>query len=587
MNMMKNIVFTSGENRSMKRFSLCIMAAILCLMLSACGGAAPSQPPEEKTAAPTPPTATTTPKPPAINEYQMTDFEIESNLENSYAYEYSEFNLGDGLYTTPGNHKMPYKIRGIIAVPDGAGPFPLVLIAHGAHEEEDESRRFDTGFDYLVEGLAQNGYIAVSVDMLMPYIQRYGGNDDYVEKILAIMQEHIQGLRSANDGVALYPMDLTGKIDLGKTALLGHSRSGSAVFQITKEELERGLGVGAILSLAPSADFWVEFPDLPTAFLVPQYDGDVIQLDGVYMYDFLENRVDGDHSLTLLMGANHNFFNRNLERDDSIARDMENPYPPLSREEQEDFLLNFAVGFFNTSFGEDDFFYQLAQPQANKMYGRDINRQLRLSDPINLIETDTADEFSSETASIRHAVDAMFFKDDEVLVNTVTTNILKTILDGTRDKEAETLEYVPFNRNLISIEWTKKDSLVSVTPLVSDFSGKDAMSIRLIPDSASDLNAAGQALSFTLILRDADGGVAKVTTAANQNALRPYPGELKETIFTEDFSIKYWEPTTPLGMLHIPLSCFEALDMSTIVSMELLFDNSESGALFIASWQLQ
>ena len=487
MNMMKNIVFTSGENRSMKRFSLCIMAAILCLILSACGGAPPSQSPEEKTAAPTPPTATTTPKPPAISEYQMTDFEIESNLENSYAYEYSEFNLGDGLYTTPGNHKMPYKIRGIIAVPDGAGPFPLVLIAHGAHEEEDESRRFDTGFDYLVEGLAQNGYIAVSVDMLMPYIQRYGGNDDYVEKILAIMQEHIQGLRSANDSEALYPMDLTGKLDFGKTALLGHSRSGSAVFQIAKEELERGLG----------------------------------------------------------------------------------------------------VGFFNTSFGEDDFFYQLAQPQANKMYGRDINRQLRLSDPINLIETDTADELSSETASIRHAVDAMFFKDDEVLVNTVTTNILKTILDGTRDKEAETLEYVPFNRNLISIEWTKKDSLVSVTPLVSDFSGKDAMSIRLIPDSASDLNAAGQALSFTLILRDADGGVAKVTTAANQNALRPYPGELKETILTEDFSIKYWEPTTPLGMLHIPLSCFEALDMSAIVSMELLFDNSESGALFIASWQLQ
>ena len=543
---------------------------ILCLALSACNV--------------TPPSLSNSP---VESSFQMTNFEIESNLKNNYEYKYSEFNIGDGIYTTQGNREMPYKIRGVIAVPEGAGPFPLAIIAHGAHEEDDESRRFDTGFDYLVKGLAQNGYVAVSIDVLMPYIQRYGGNEDYIEKMLAIADDHIQALHSAHDGTAIYPIDLKGKIDFQKTALLGHSRSGSAIFQIAKEELGKGLGVKAILSLAPSADFSVEFTGLPTAFLIPQYDGDVIQLDGIYMYDYLENRVAGDHSVTLLMGANHNFFNRNLQRDDSITRDMKESYTPLSREEQEDFLINFSIDFFNSSFGEEDHFYMHSQTQPNKMYGRDINRQFRLSEPINLIDARSADGFSSDTANIRHVVDSAFFSEDDVLINTVTTSVLKSVLDEIHHVETEILEYIPLNRNLISIEWTQKNSLVSIIPLVTDFGRKSAMSINMIPDSASKLNAPGQALSFTVILKDKNGNVAAVTTAPNQNTLSTYLGELGETILTEDFSIEYWEPTTPLGMLHIPLSYFEAVDISDIKSMELLFDNTENGAVFIASWQLQ
>ena len=549
---------------------LLVIALLFCLVFSACSIAPPAHT-----------------ESPSESNFQMTSFEIESNLKNAHEYNYSDFDIGSGIYTTQGNHEMPYKVRGIIALPEGEGPFPLVLIAHGAHEEEDESKRFDTGFDYLVKGLAQNGYIAVSMDVLMPYIQRYGGNDDYIEKMTAIVNDHIQGLYSAHDGASLYPMDLTGKINFQQTALLGHSRSGAAVFQLAKEGVEQGLGVKAILSLAPSADLRVEFTGLPTAFLVPQYDGDVIQLDGVYMYDYLENRVAGDHSITLLMGANHNFFNRSLERDDSIARGMESSYTPLSRKEQEDFLLNFSVDFFNSTLEGEDSFYMFSQAQPNKMYGRDINRQVRLLEPVNLINAFETNGFSSDTAAISHVVDSVLFNQDEVLINTVTISVLKSVLEGNDDTNSDVLEYVPLNRDLICIEWTKKDTRVSMTPLVTDFSGKSAMSINMIPDSASELNTPGQALSLTVILKDTRGNVAAVTTAPNQNVLSPYPGELGKTVLTEDFSIEYWEPTSPMGMLHIPLSCFEAVDISTISSVELLFDNSESGSIFISSWQLQ
>ena len=577
----------AGSTKKTIFFSVTLMT-VLFLLLSGCG-TEPEPLPEPPAETPAPsPVEPSEPELPRVSVVQMNDFEIKSELENSYKYEYSEFSLGGGRYMTPGGREMPYQIRGIVAAPEGRGPFPLVLIAHGSHEEEDETKRFDTGFDYLVKGLAENGYVAVSLDVLMPYIQRYGGNDDYIEKMLVIVEDHIKKLRSANGGTAVYPVDLADKIDFERVALLGHSRSGAAIFQIASEQRARGLGVKALLSLAPSADLWAEFTDmLPTAFLIPQYDGDVIQLDGIFIYDYLAGRIAGDHSATLLMGANHNFFNRGLQKDDSIAPEVENGHPQLSRGEQEQFLISFAVDFFDASLGKEDRFYQTSQPQPNKMYGHDINRQLRLGRPADLIDAGTADNFSSVAADIRHVVDSVAYTEDDILINTVTTSVLKTILDGTRDKEAETLEYVLLNRDLIGIEWFQKDALVSVTPLISDFSQKKAMSLSMIPDSASELNKPGQAISFTVILRDSDGNEAKVTTAPGQNTLKGYPGKLRKTVLTEDFSIEYWEPATPLGMLHIPLSYFEAVNMSSIQSMELLFDGAEKGSVFIASWALQ
>ena len=570
-----------------------LLAAALCLSFTACGSKAPadngnkpdnqsvSKPPEINK-----PEQTNGVETQGVSRVQLSSFEISDSLKNTYEYDYGEYNLGEKSLITGSGREMPYKVRGVIAAPKGEGLFPLVLIAHGAHEEEDESKRFDTGFEYLVKALAQNGYVAVSMDMLMPYIQRYGGNDDYIEKMLVIADDHVQGLRSANSGEDLFPIALADKIDFERVAILGHSRSGSAVFQIAKEQKDKGLGIGALLSLAPSADFWVDFIDIPVAFLVPQYDGDVIQLDGMFMYDFIEGKIDGNQSATLLMGANHNFFNSNLERDDSIADEIEQPFPPMTREEQEKFLANFAVDFFNASFEIGGDFYGEGYPQPNKMYGRDINRLLRIGQPLNLINPAATDEFSGEGVSIRHVVDSIFYNQDEVLINTVTTSILKTIVDGTFDPAAD-LEYVPANRDLIGLEWSEKNARAVITPLVSDFSSRGFLSIQMVMDSASGLNNSGEAAGFAVILRDKAGNEAQAVLATGQNVLSCYPGELNRTVLTEDFVIEYWEPTTPMGMITIPLYFFEGVDISEILSVELLFDGSESGAIFIASCQIQ
>src|SRR6202044_1603663 len=52
-------------------------------------------------------------------------------------------------------------LNGRVWMPEGQGPFPLVLVVHGNHVMEDYS---DPGYAYLGELLASQGFIVVSVD---------------------------------------------------------------------------------------------------------------------------------------------------------------------------------------------------------------------------------------------------------------------------------------------------------------------------------------------------------------------------------------------------------------------------------------
>jgi len=551
-----------------KRFFSLIIAMLLCLSFAACG---PAQQPENTESA-----NSTRPSPEQQNTIavEMDDFEIASGMQNAYEYEFSEFDLGDRNYTSLAGREMPYRLRGIMAVPVGDGPFPLVLITHGSHENLDETKRFDTGYDYLVTALAQNGYIAVSMDMLMPYIWTYSEGDD-AEKSVAVADEHIKSILAADGGEALYPVDLTGRVDTDKIALIGHSRGGETIFQIAEDQRGKGISIETLLSIAPAWNVSSEFPDVSATFIVPQYDGDVISFDGIALYDYLTDNNSGDYSVTFLMGANHNFFNRNIEKDDSISYEVENGHPPLSREEQEAFLANYAVDFFDASFGIEDRFYQLSQPQPNKMYGLDVSRQVHLNSAASLIDAGTSDAFSSETAVIKHVVDSWFFMEDDILIDTVTISLL--------DENSNQIE---LNRNLIGIEWESKDSAVKIVPLDADFSRKSALSIQIVPDSSSALNQADEALRFTIMLRDTNGNTASVITAARQNALSCYPGELVR-IEDPDFIIEFWDPRTPLGMLSIPLALFEGVNLGEIESVELIFDQTVSGAVFIGGIEVQ
>lgn len=111
-----------------------------------------------------------------------------------------------------------------------AAPFPLVLLVHGNYEMEVPS---DTGYAYLGELLASQGFIVVSVDenflngsladFLNPVTFRFG-KENKVRGWLLL--EHLTQWKAWNEDAA---DPLFGKIDMNRIALIGHSRGGEAV----------------------------------------------------------------------------------------------------------------------------------------------------------------------------------------------------------------------------------------------------------------------------------------------------------------------------------------------------------------------
>lgn len=113
--------------------------------------------------------------------------------------------------------KLP--VNGRVWYPDGAGPFPLVLIVHGNHGMKEYS---DPGYQYLGELLASRGFILASVDENFLNGWMSGENDARGWMLL----KHLEAWRGFNDSTS---SPLHGKVDMHNIALMGHSRGGEAV----------------------------------------------------------------------------------------------------------------------------------------------------------------------------------------------------------------------------------------------------------------------------------------------------------------------------------------------------------------------
>lgn len=118
-----------------------------------------------------------------------------------------------------GVDRLPLNAR--VWYPDGAGPFPLVLIVHGNHDMAEFS---DPGYQYLGELLASRGFILASID------------ENFLNSWLAelpkeqavrgwMLLEHLKLWRKWN---AEPGNPFSGKVDLENIALMGHSRGGEA-----------------------------------------------------------------------------------------------------------------------------------------------------------------------------------------------------------------------------------------------------------------------------------------------------------------------------------------------------------------------
>jgi dienelactone hydrolase len=126
-------------------------------------------------------------------------------------------NLGGGATWPFASSAVP--LNGHVCVPQGRGPFPLVVFAHGNHQPVENS---SPGYLYLCRLLASHGIIAATIDVNFLNGGNFGENDGRA----IVHLEHLKQFRTWNN-TAGHP--LQGRVDLNRIMIVGHSRGGEAV----------------------------------------------------------------------------------------------------------------------------------------------------------------------------------------------------------------------------------------------------------------------------------------------------------------------------------------------------------------------
>lgn len=314
-----------------------------------------------------------------IDGYFVVGFHVTEDPATSSTYPY----IGSGVYALPalnipsppfwddepdepqyedpitGEYILPYPLDAIIRYPaetDGTTvstaktKYPVIVCVHGQHNWQDPNHE---GYIYLLEHLASNGFIAVSINQHKMNQYRVF-TDVRARGILA----HLDVLAQLNTDPSLLEGKFVGKLDLDNIGLMGHSRGGDAVVmtQIFNEKEDLGWNIKAIVSISPT-DFTGTHPDpaerialtqTPYLMIYGSNDGDVAGWagpegftgTGFRIYD----RATSEKTALYVRKGTHNRFNSVWGTEGSI--DLSNPNNVLSSDLHELVAKGYMTAFF-------------------------------------------------------------------------------------------------------------------------------------------------------------------------------------------------------------------------------------------------
>jgi dienelactone hydrolase len=504
---------------------------------------------------------------------------------------------------------MPVRLNGVIAAPTtGDGPFPVVVILHGTHpgcpeidhvdrwpcDPADERPNYQ-GFAYLAEHLAASGYVALSININAENTFGFG-EPTPGERLTQIVDKHLQALTAASaGGENKFGVELTGKADVQRLALVGHSRGGEMAFQIihspemtAASAAPNGYGpVAGVLQIAPSPGFIDPADGLPVplGIIMPLCDADVTNQEGQFFYEGARLAPDQQTWVTsaFVDRANHNFFNSMLGDDPFGRQNRPDCDTLLKPKTQQTFLNNYAVDFLTTLFGQgpavDEARSRLGidprKPTPSELYGLPARVAVLPSaaERTSIFTPATARELT--TNRLGGAVQA----DDVTTFFCDAGHYTPTTHPGSEPCR-RTNVVIPGDPALAVVSWEKSGATLrfQIPQGKGDLSQAAAISLRAAVDPLSQLNAMGKPQAFSIRVTDGAGKTATATTRVDEPALHFPVGEVMEDkTFGDMFTGRL-----PLTTARILMSDLPGVDRTDIREIALVFDQTPTGSLFLS-----
>ena len=575
------------------------------LVLGACGPApAPStMPPPPTTGTMTTPSTAPTAEPSATI--------VPGDLPRVVEYDLGEATIVQERFPERDRFRtMPVRLNGLIAVPPGeGGPYPVVLILHGNHhgcptdemgvdrwpcDPEVEQPNY-RGFEYLVRELAARGYVALSININAENTFGFG-EPVPGERLQQLVDLHLQALATAAAGGSNdFGVELAGRADPRRLALVGHSQGGEESLRLARQLQDEGSAtanrpygpLSGLLLLASTATA-VEptgGSPVPMAIVLPACDGDVISQEGQHFYEAARLAPQQTQWATSawLERGNHNYFNQLLPDDPFGRRWRPDCETILEPEMQRRFLVDYAADFLTTIWSQDP----VAVGEAADRLGLDVQAPA----------PDELYGLPARGATLAAAADRR-----PLLVPATAEELATNLVGGTVTEEGLTTHFcpeghytpattpgsepcrrvtatIPGQPALVVVSWAEPDGVwrFALPAGEGDLSGYTTFSLRAAVDPLSPLNAPGRPQAFTLQLTDRAGNRASVPTRPDEPALA-FPAGL---VVEDEFSGEFFTGPVPMITIRWTLSDFDGIDLADIGEMALLFDQTASGSLFL------
>ena len=489
-----------------------------------------------------------------------------------------------------------FPLNARVYMPQGEGPFPMVMMVHGNHSMLDYS---DGGYAYLGELLASRGIIGISVDE--NFINGHWSGDFRGKEMPArgwLLLKHLEQWREWNqDGNS----DIAGKADLDNVVLVGHSRGGEAVSIAAafnrldrfpdngNEKFDFGFGIKGIITIAPTDYRYnreISLQDINYLSIQGAYDSDETSFWGMRPYHRLQfsDDFDGFKAGLYMNHANHGQFNSTWGRSDFGApmKWLLNLKPLVSGEEQRQ-----AAKVFVSAFAE-------AVLNENKNYRPMFKNVDLVSDWL------PKEDYRSQYSDIYKNVLVNFEGDLDV---TSASNDIKLSAQNFkvwRETELLARDGGSQQNNALVLGWSHgsavtPDSIpmykIHLPDTLQHFGTADTLALSMAMGDISELKFEDEkpetpktGFNFSIMLKDSLGNSASVALAEDN--------KLPNTIKTKFTKFKFLDKDMigeaseiQLKNCYVPVSSFleqnDSLDLSKLKSINLVFDKDTLGVVVL------